>query len=83
MLGYQSEPSLALPAPVSLIDSHPQPDFTVGTDPAVLGTLGVSLGNTNTAGYIYFPEDYEAPLHGPGANQWVFEPFAEIYPARC
>ncbi|ORY88872.1 hypothetical protein BCR35DRAFT_350778 [Leucosporidium creatinivorum] len=48
-----------------------QPNFTIGTDPSILGTLGVSLGNVSTAGYIYFPDDNAAPLHGPGANQYV------------
>lgn len=50
--------------------SH-QPNFTTGTDLSNLGTLGVSLGKVWTAGYIYFSDDYAAPLHGPGANQYI------------
>ncbi|ORY83525.1 hypothetical protein BCR35DRAFT_303383 [Leucosporidium creatinivorum] len=48
-----------------------QPNYTVGTDPSLAGTLDVSLGNVSTASYVYFPDDFSAPLHGPGSNQFV------------
>ncbi|KAL8293414.1 hypothetical protein RQP46_000115 [Phenoliferia psychrophenolica] len=48
-----------------------QPNFTVGTDPSLKGTLDVSLGAVQTSSYVYFPEDFNAPLHGPGGNQYV------------
>ncbi|KAM0751886.1 hypothetical protein T439DRAFT_221524 [Meredithblackwellia eburnea MCA 4105] len=58
-----------------------QPNYTVGTDASLLGTLDVSLGPVQTSSYVYFPEDFAAPLHGPGGNQYVIflSGYATIY----
>ncbi|KAI5476824.1 hypothetical protein MNV49_007120 [Pseudohyphozyma bogoriensis] len=58
-----------------------QPNLTVGTDVSLLGTLDTSLGNVQVASYVYFPDDFSAPLHGPGGNQYVIflTGYAEIY----
>lgn len=48
-----------------------QPNYTVSTDPGTLGTLGTTLGPTQSSSYAYFPADLNASLHGPAANQCV------------
>ncbi|ORY41757.1 hypothetical protein BCR35DRAFT_336437 [Leucosporidium creatinivorum] len=52
------------------------PNYTIGTDPSLLGTLDLPLGETQTASFVHFPEDFKAPLHGPGginiAEQVIF-----------